>query len=376
MQSYVVNMRRKLHQIPEIGFDLPKTLSLIKYELEAMGIPYTEAFGKSSIVATVGKGERTVGIRADTDALPIEEASGEEFSSLEYGKMHACGHDAHTAMALDALRRLKEKEDTLPCRVKVIFQSAEEHSTSGAKLMADDGVMEDIDEIIAIHVDPKYDVGTVALCAGAQTAVSCGFKLRFYGKSAHVAMLHKGIDAIKMAMRAYAAALDALDTEMPKDEPVIFNAGAIHGGVTNNVVCEECELFCTIRANSDSACDRAVGIIKRIILDTASELGGRSEYIPIKYYPVLYNDPEVTARAEAVLKAALGEKYVLTNSRDMIGEDFSYLTRLKPGCMIRLGVRNAEAGITEPLHSKKFRIDESALKIGSDFFFDYVINSN
>ena len=376
MQSYVVKTRRKLHQIPEIGFELDKTLELIKSELSSMGVPYCEDFGKSSLVATLGGGGRTVGIRADIDALPIGEESGEEFSSLNAGKMHACGHDAHVAMALDAIRRLKDIEDTLPCRVRVIFQAAEEYSTSGAKLMAEDGVMDGIDEIIAIHVDPSYDSGTVALSFGAQNAVSCGFKLKFYGKSAHVAVLDTGVDAIKMAMSAYGDIQLALKRQLPEGERVIFNAGAIHGGVTNNVVCEECELFCTVRAQSDEICDTVVGIIKQVISDTANAFGGKSEYIPVKYYPVVYNDKRITEKAKTALKKRLADDKIKSKKRDMIGEDFAYFANLKPACMIRLGVKNEALGISAPLHSPKFRIDELALEIGSDFFFDYVINSN
>ena len=151
----VVNLRRELHQHPEIGFDLPKTLALVRRELDALGIEYTDKFGKSSLVATINpeKTNFTIGIRADIDALPIQEENDIPFKSRIDGQMHACGHDSHAAMALDACRRLSEMKDQLSCRVKFLFQAAEEYPPSGAKLMAADGVMNDIDAIIALHVD-------------------------------------------------------------------------------------------------------------------------------------------------------------------------------------------------------------------------------
>ena len=177
-----------------------------------------------------------------------------------------------------------------------------------------------------------------------------------------------------MAIKAYTDIGLRLKSEIPETEPVIFNAGSIHGGITNNVVCEECELFCTVRTHSDEVCDTVVGIIKQTVSDTARDFGGHGEYIQTKYYPVLYNDKRVTEKGKAILSAALGADRVLKNSRDMIGEDFSYFARLKPSLMIRLGVRNEEKGITAPLHSQSFRIDESALQIGSNFYFNYIMS--
>ena len=197
MESYVINARRRIHEYPEIGFDLDRTLAFLREELDKMGVEYTEKFGKSSIVATINpeKTNFTIGIRADIDALPITEESDFPFKSKIDGQMHACGHDAHAAIALDACRRLNEMKDELACRVKILFQAAEEYPPSGAKLMALDGVMTDIDCIIALHVDTDRKAGEIAIRKGPRNATSDGFYLEFYGKTAHAASQEKGIDA-------------------------------------------------------------------------------------------------------------------------------------------------------------------------------------
>ena len=189
MQDYLTRIRRELHEYPEIGFDLTKTLALIRRELEAHGIEYTEKYGESSIVATVNPegGGKTIGIRADIDALPVTEESDPPYKSKIDGAMHACGHDAHTAIALGAAIRLAEMKDSLTCRVKVIFQAAEEYPPSGAMLMVRDGVMEDIDEIISLHTDNDIPVGKIGIMPGDMNAISDGFVLTFHGKNAHAA---------------------------------------------------------------------------------------------------------------------------------------------------------------------------------------------
>ena len=160
-QEYIVKIRRELHEYPELEFDLPRTVALVKRELDSFGIEYTEKYGKSSIVATLNpeKSHFTIGIRADMDALPIKEATDLPFKSKIDGQMHACGHDAHTAILLDTCRRLCEMKDKIDCRVKFIFQAAEEYPPSGARLMVADGVMDDIDCVIGLHVNTDYEAG-------------------------------------------------------------------------------------------------------------------------------------------------------------------------------------------------------------------------
>ena len=378
MNTYAQNIRRRLHQYPEIGFDLDRTLELLRGELTAMGIPFTEEYGKSSIVANINpeKAGFTIGIRADTDALPIQEVPGREYGSCLPGQMHACGHDAHTAIALATAKRLNEMKDQLGCRVKILFQSAEEYPPSGAKLMVADGVMEDIDCVVALHCDVSYDAGTVAMIEMEQNAISHGFYLHFYGKSAHAASQQQGVDAILMAVRACTALEMVVAKEVKATEPVIFNVGAIHGGTANNVICDHCSMFCTLRTWKEKNDQFLIQRFKQVCEGIALSSGGSFTFEESKYYPVLVNDPTVTDRLRTAAITVLGEEKVGTKkARGMGAEDFSYMCQQKPGAMMRLGVRNAERGITAGLHHDNFDIDEDALETGVGVFTQFVLDN-
>ena len=375
MNEYASRIRRELHMYPEVGFDLDRTLALLRRELDTIGVEYTEEYGKSSIVATVNpeKTNFTIGIRADIDALPITEANDVPYRSQNEGKMHACGHDAHTAIALATVKRLYEMRNEINCRVKVLFQAAEEYSPSGAKLMVEDGVMKDIDCIVALHCDGGYDVGSIAIRPGEQNAISHGFRLHFYGKSAHAANQHTGVDAIMMAVRAYASLEMMIAKEIDARDPVIFNIGSIHGGETNNVVCDHCTLFGTLRTVRAEMDERIIRRIKAICEATALSGGGSFVFEEVKYYPIVCNDPTVTARLEKTARRVIGEANVLPREkRGMGGEDFSYMMQEKPGAMFRLGIRNEAKGITAGLHQVNFDIDENALDVGVQIFVGFV----
>ncbi len=375
--SYVVNMRRRLHQYPEIGFDLQLTLELVRSELNSFGIPYTEKYGKSSIVATLNeeKSNFTIGIRADMDALPIVEKNNVSYKSKIKGQMHACGHDAHTAILLDTARRLSEMKDKIHCRVKFIFQAAEEYPPSGAMLMCKDGLMEDIDCVVALHTETKYNCGKVNLIEGPQSAISNGFHLEFYGKSAHAALQEDGIDAIAMAVKAYTAIEIMIAKEFSAKSVRIFNVGAINGGVTNNVICPEASMFCTLRTWDEDTDAKAVKRIKQIIAAVAKESGGKAKFVQSKYYPIVYNNDKVTALMRKAAQKVIGEENVGLHTRAMGGEDFAYMAKKKPGCMFRLGVRNEEKDCVYSGHQDRHNIDEDALSIGSDIFVQFVLDN-
>lgn len=377
MKSYVISARRRLHEYPEIGFDLPRTLLFVRGELDNMGVEYTEKYGKSSIVATVNpeKTNFTIGIRADMDALPIEEATDLPFKSKIKGQMHACGHDAHTAILLDACRRISEMKDKISCRVKFIFQAAEEYPPSGARLMAADGVMDDIDCIIALHVNTDYKAGEIALRYGARNATSDGFYLEFLGHPAHVAHQQRGVDAIMMAVKAYTEIEFMVAKEIKAHDAVIFNVGSIHGGVTNNVICDKCTMYCTLRTQKQENADYILGKIKKIISAVAETSGGEAKFLESKHYPIVINDERVTKRVELAAERVVGADKIFPREQGMGGEDFSYFANLKPGCMFELGVCPDTEGKVYGLHTDKLMIDEAALSVGSDIFVRFVLDN-
>jgi len=200
-KNYIVRLRREIHEYPELEFDLPRTIAVVKRELEVLGITYTEKYGKSSVVGYINpeKTGFTIGIRADMDALPINEINDVPYKSKLEGKMHACGHDAHTTMLLGTAKALKAIEDRIHCRVMLLFQPSEEGSESGAELMVQDGIMDDID----VHIDSNLNSGCIGVCKGAAMASSRSFELEFFGRSAHAALPHSGNDALAAAVDAY-----------------------------------------------------------------------------------------------------------------------------------------------------------------------------
>lgn len=376
MESYVVKMRRQFHMYPEVGFDLPRTLATIRAELEAMGVAYTEAFGKSSIVATVNPENTsfTIGVRADIDALPIREENDVPYKSRIDGQMHACGHDCHAAMLLDTVRRVQEIRDRLRCRVKFIFQAAEEYSLSGAMLMVNDGVMQDIDCIVGLHVDTNFKTGYVAMTPGPQNATSDGFLLDFYGTAAHAANQEKGVDANLMAMRAFADIEFMIAKTFSAKEPIIFNVGAIHGGVANNILCDHCQMFCTLRTWNAAVEQAAIERIQKIIACVAESAGGRATYTKKKHYPIVCNHEGLTALMRESAVRLLGEDKVGVNARALGGEDFSYFANEKPGCFIRLGIRPPDKEKIPGVHNGCFDVDEAALEIGPRVFLQFILD--
>ena len=374
--DYVTRLRRELHKIPEIGFELPKTIAFVKSELDKIGVEYTEKYGISSIVATVNpeKSHFTIGIRADMDALPMQEANEVDYKSTIDGQMHACGHDAHTAIALATVKRLYEMRDKISCRVKVLFQANEEISC-GAKNMVQDGVMEDIDCIIALHCGAESEVGKIRLCSGEQNAVSTSFSLRFQGKSAHVAEQAKGVDAIMMAVSAYTQLQFMISKEIPAKEKVIFNVGKFNGGTAKNIIADECVLLCTLRTHTEARAQKTIARIKQIIRCCAESAGGSASYEEIAYYPIVVNDENVTEKVRQSAIKVLGAENVLPRQRGMGGEDFAYFAQIKPACIFRLGVGNKEKGIVSNVHTVTFNIDERALHIGVELFTQFVLDN-
>lgn len=377
MKDYVIGLRRELHMCAEVGTELDETLAVLRRELDDIGVPYTEEYGKSSVVATVNpeKSHFTIGVRADMDALPITEVNDVPYKSHNEGKMHACGHDAHTAIAIATLREIYAMRDKIDCRVKFIFQSSEEEHPSGAKMMVEDGVMNDIDCIIALHVDGGVDVGCVAGIAGGLSANSDGIIIEFFGRSTHAASQHQGVDAIMMAVNAYTQIEFMMAKEINGRKCAVFNVGSIHGGETNNVVCNHTEMYATIRTFDDDVREKILKRINEICDGVAKTMGGEYRITHTKCYPSVINDEKMH---ELFLKSAaklLPPEKIQPYHRGLGGEDFAYFARLKPGYMFRLGIRNRERGIVPIAHTNNFTMDEDALPLGVEMFKQFILDN-
>ena len=377
MLDYAVSIRRELHRYPELGFELPKTLALVRRELDAIGIEYTEEFGTSSIVATINPRCEgfTIGIRADMDALPMQEQTDVPFRSQIPGQMHACGHDLHTAMVLAVARRLVQMKDSLRCRVKLLFTPAEEYITPGSKEMAEKGVMDDIDCAIACHVNPLYDVGDIRLTYGGQGANSMGITAEFFGTSAHANMQQKGVDAIRMAVESYTAMENMAAKELPPTTPRLLNIGVFEGGKTNNVICDYCRLFMTTRAHSDEVTEFMYQRIEQICQGIAALHGGRAQVTVNKLLPYVVNHEAVAARLEAAAAKTVGKDHTGIHPRSLGGEDFGYLSRKKPCAMFQLGCRSDLPGSEKALHNAQINFDETCMRVGIDTFVQFVLDN-
>lgn len=373
-KQYIIRIRRELHQIPEIGFDLPKTLSVVRRELDAIGLPYTEAFGTSSIVATLnaGVGSKTIAIRADMDALPIQEETGLPFASTHPGKMHACGHDCHTAMLLGTVKKLKEMEKDINCCVKFIFQAAEE-GPGGAKGICDDGLMDQVDMVIGCHIYPDKPAGKISLNKTCQSAGSHGFRIYLNGKSCHVAKPHQGVDAIAMAVRVYSDIQIMRARELNPFDPVIIGIGEIHGGHANNVICDQVMMHGTIRTHRNDLDTHIYNRIEQIAQSVAADMGGSATVETAKFYPVLINDPNISDAVIQAAESVVGKDNVYEMPPTMGAEDFAYYTLYKPSAMFALGAMPADGSYT-PLHNGKMRINEDVLDIAPNVFIRFILD--
>lgn len=377
--EYIVDIRREIHKHPEIGFDLPNTVSLVKQELEKIGIEYTEKYGRSSIVATINNNCKkfTIGIRADMDALPIKETNNIPYKSLIDGKMHACGHDAHTAMLLGTAKALKRAKEKLNCRVKLLFQACEEGGSidSGAALMVADGVMDDIDVILGLHVENWLDSGCIGVCIGPSMAASNPIDIEFFGRTAHATLPHTGNDALAMAVKTYNNIEIMLAREIDPFAKYVCSISTLNAGYTNNVIAGHSIMKLSLRTYDMELNDFIEGKIKMIANNAAEEMGGTVKITSgIRSYPI-FNNPIISEKLVEAAKKAVGEDKVVSMPPKMSSEDFSHYLTKKPGVFFRLGTRNKEKGCITLPHNNDFMIDENAFINGCLTFVQFVLDN-
>ena len=286
--------------------------------------------------------------------------------------MHACGHDAHTAILLDTARKLTSLSVALTRPVKLIFQPAEEGG-GGAGRMVQDGCMDDVDEIVAIHVNIQ-PACTVSFMTGPCNSAASSVTIRFTGKSAHAAMQSSGSDAIMMAAHSLIAIESYLAKRFPSGSHILFNAGTIHGGTAANIIADECTIKCTIRTRENQDLEKFLDGIQTIVKNIAEIFGGTGEAKINGITPVLVHDPIVTEHLRKAAEEVLGKENVFEMQRVAASEDFSVFAQKAPATMMRLGCGNAEKGFVHPVHTPHFDIDESALDKGSDIYVRYLLN--
>lgn len=374
-QDYIVSIRRELHRHPELTYDLPVTLALVRRELTEMGIPFTEKYGKSAIVGRIGREKGfTIGLRADMDALPLDEWNDVPYKSQIPGRMHACGHDAHTAMLLGAARALKAVEDELACRVLLVFQPNEEGEGSGARLMAEDGLMDEIDLIFGQHVESLLESGDMGVCPGPAMAADRIVTLEFFGKTAHATVPASGRDALAMAVTAYNEIQLMLTREINPMDRYICSVCRMNAGHAHNVIPDYAMMVLTLRYFEERIGAFMDKRIREIAESAAALRGGSAKVTSELKAPAVINDPalsEIVSRAEAKV---VGEGHVKPMPVKMGSEDFAFFLAQKPGVFFRLGTKNTARGWTAAAHNNDFMPDEEAFQSGSKVFVQLVLD--
>ena len=361
----IIEWRRDFHMHPEIGFEVQRTAGIVADELEKLGYRVKRGVGKTGVVADLGEGGPLVAIRADMDALPLQEMNDFEYKSTFDGKMHACGHDSHTAMALAAATIFANEK--FPGTIRFLFQPAEEvaddEGKSGAMRMVDDGAAQGIDYVIAQHIDPLTPVGTVGINAGPASGGVDSWFGTIYGKGGHGAHPNKAIDTFYLTAHVILALNAIVSRRLDPFAPAVVSIGSVNGGFTENVIPESVRITGTLRfATSDvhaqihEEIQRAFEIAKTLggDYDLNFEIGG----------PPMINDENVSHVIRQAAEDLLGKENVHKGHKTLGAEDFGSFMENAPGAMFTLGVQ--KAGHEDfPLHHPKFDLDERALPLGT-----------
>lgn len=362
----IVELRRTIHAHPELAFEEVKTSALVADTLRSVGVDVRTGVARTGVLGTIrGNGKKVVALRSDMDALPIKEATGLPFASKNEGKMHACGHDAHTAIGLGAAMILSKLRDKLNGEVRFLFQPSEEKNPGGAPFMIDDGALDGVDEIYGLHVIAQHDAGTVGFCEGAMMASADELYITIRGKSGHGARPHYAIDPIVTASQVILALQTLVSRNLDPFAQGVITIGSVHGGFAPNIIPEEVKLVGTLRSMTPEWRTYAHRRVEEIVRGTCEAAGAHYDLLIDKGYPVLVNDPSKTKFAEEAARTLFGSDRVFRAERLMGAEDFAYYLEKKPGTFYRLGIRNLDCGITADIHNDHFTIDEEALKTGA-----------
>lgn len=375
LEDEIVRVRRHLHQFPELGFQEHHTSKFVADYLEKLGLKVKRGIAETGVVALLDSGRPgpCIAVRADMDALPLQELTGLEFASRHEGRMHACGHDGHMSMVLGAARMLGGMKQDLKGSVKFIMQPAEE-MLGGARYMVEAGVLEapKVDGIIGLHLWPDFETGRFGIRAGTVMASMDHVDITLRGKAGHGAAPHQGVDAIVASAQLLTSLQLLISRESDPAEPVVLSMGSIHGGSLPNIIADCVEMRGTVRAVNQLTRER---MRKRVCELAASVAGGLNARAEINYefgYPPVTNDAGMIHTAKTCLTSLFGEEsiYHLPHSQ-MTSEDMAYYMEKVPGAFVLVGAGGSRQG-AYPLHHPQMLIDEKALILGSAFLAEFV----
>ena len=376
-QAEIQAIRRDLHAHPELCYEEHRTADIVAERLGAWGIPVVRGLGVTGVVGIIknGASQRAIGLRADMDALPMQELNGFAHASTHAGKMHACGHDGHTAMLLGAAHYLAQHRN-FDGTVYLIFQPAEEGG-GGAKRMIDDGLFErfPMDAVYGMHNWPGIPEGHFGVVSGPMMASSNEFRVTVRGKGAHAAQPHRGIDPVMVAVQIAQAWQTIVSREKNPLESAVLSITQIHAGSATNVIPDEAELVGTVRTFSTGVLDLIQRRMQEIASGVAAAFNASVDFNFKRNYPPLINHPEQTAFAVEAMRAVVGDARVDTNVEPTMGaEDFAFMLQEKPGCYVFIG--NGEGSHRAgghglgpcQLHNTSYDFNDNLLPIGASFW--------
>ncbi len=370
--SKVKNIREHIHQNPELSYEEFETMGYVSNVLKSLNIPHEKNIAGTGVVATIkssihSENDSCVGLRADLDALPIQEETQAEYASKKNGIMHACGHDVHTAILLGAAEVLNDLKEQLPKPVKLIFQPGEEKNPGGASLMIEAGCLENpkVDKMYALHVFPDMPVGKLGFKEGLYMASCDEIYITVHGKGGHGATPHQTVDSILIGAEIVTSLQQIVSRQCDPKIPCVLSFGHFEGLGATNIVPSKVYIKGTFRTMDEAWRHEA---LKRIVRQTeyiALAHGGSAEVEISRGYPFLENDAQLTKVLRRTAESLVGVENVEELPIRLTAEDFSFYSQKIPTCFFRLGVRNEEKGIVYGVHHPKFDIDPMALKIGT-----------
>lgn len=364
----VVDMRRHIHANPELSYQEFNTATYVASQLKSFGLTPKEEVAKTGLVVEIkGKNpdKKMVALRADMDALPIQEANDVPYKSKKTGVMHACGHDVHTASLLGTAKILNEVKNNFEGTIRLIFQPGEEKNPGGASYMINEGVLENPPpaSIIGQHVFPLLPVGKIGFREGMYMASSDELFLKVIGKGGHGAAPELTIDPIVIASHIIIALQQVISRNASPRQPTVLTFGKLQADGATNIIPDEVTIAGTFRAMDETWRKEGLKKIKKMAETLAESMGGKCEVEISHGYPFLQNDPAVTQRIRKAAEAYVGKENVVDIDITLGSEDFAYYSQVVPASFYRLGTRNESKGITSYVHTPTFNIDEDALII-------------
>ena len=378
ISNWIIKIRREIHEHPELMYEEFKTSELIRRELDKLDIPYKHPIAETGVLAVIGNGNGPcVALRADMDALPINEETDVSFKSKIDGKMHACGHDCHVSMLLGAAKLLKEREHEINGTIKFLFQPAEEGG-AGGKLMREEGVLKNpnVDRIFGLHVWPQMPTGQIGSREGTFLAATSFLDLTIKGVGGHAAVPHLTRDPVLTSAQIITNLQSVVSRELDPLDSGVVSVSAIHGGQAANVIPSEVKILGTLRSLTMDGLKTLQERVKKIAENIAEAHGCKAivEY-PGNDYPPTVNDSEMWEFAKGIGIEMLGEENVSDLDAVMGGEDFAYYTEKVKGCFVVLGMNNPEIDATYSVHHPMFKADEDALHIGTALHAIFALKS-